>query len=36
MYPTLKDEIKKQSIRKKKLESTHQSRGTGHESEITL
>jgi hypothetical protein len=28
--------FKKKSIRKKKLESTHQSRGTGHESEITL
>jgi len=28
--------LKKKSIRKKKLESTHQSRGTGHESDITL
>jgi len=28
--------LKKNQLEKKKLESTHQSRGTGHESDITL
>jgi len=28
--------LKKNQLEKKTLESTHQSRGTGHESDITL